>query len=72
MEDLREPDDLRDALDAQPGARRQWDAFPPSARKVMLQWLAQARRPATRDQRRAAVVDGAARGERAYPTWRPR
>ncbi len=72
VEDLREPDDLRTALDARPVARRHWDAFPPSARKVMLQWLAQARAAGTRATRLAAVVDGAAEGVRAYPTWRPR
>jgi uncharacterized protein YdeI (YjbR/CyaY-like superfamily) len=72
VEDGREPDDLRAALDARPEARRHWDAFPPSARKVMLQWLAQARTPGTRDKRVAAVVDGAADGVRAYPPSRPR
>lgn len=67
-----EPEDLRAALDASPAARRHWDGFPPSARKVMLQWLVQARTAGTRDQRLAAVVEGAAQGVRAYPTWRPR
>ncbi|GAA1435595.1 YdeI/OmpD-associated family protein [Microlunatus lacustris] len=72
VEDGREPDDLRTALDARPEARRHWDAFPPSARKVMLQWLAQARTDATRTKRVAGVVDGAAAGVRAYPPARPR
>ncbi|GAA1845221.1 YdeI family protein [Microlunatus capsulatus] len=71
VEDGVEPDDLRAALDAHPVARGHWDRFPPSARKVMLQWLAQARTPGTRGKRLAAVVDGAAQGVRAYPTWRP-
>jgi uncharacterized protein YdeI (YjbR/CyaY-like superfamily) len=62
-----EPDDLRAALDARPEARRHWDGFPPSARKVMLEWLVQARTTATRDKRLAAVVGSAADGVRAYP-----
>ena len=67
VEDGIEPPDLRAALDARPEARRQWDAFPPSARKAMLEWLVRARTSGTRDQRLAAVVDGAALGVRAYP-----
>lgn len=64
-EALEEPPDLTAALDAQPPARAQWDAFPPSARKLMLTWVATAKRPQTRAARVAAVADGAARGERA-------
>jgi uncharacterized protein YdeI (YjbR/CyaY-like superfamily) len=67
VENLLEPDDLRTALDATPAARERWDAFPPSARKVMLGWLAQARTAATRDRRVTEVVDQAAQGVRAYP-----
>lgn len=72
VEDGLEPDDLRAALDARPEARRNWDAFPPSARKVMLQWLAQARTSGTRTKRLDAVLAGAADGVRAYPPARPR
>jgi uncharacterized protein YdeI (YjbR/CyaY-like superfamily) len=71
VENAIEPDDLRAALDALPEARRGWDAFPPSARKVMLEWLVRAGTPATRAKRLAAVVDGAAVGTRAYPPARP-
>jgi uncharacterized protein YdeI (YjbR/CyaY-like superfamily) len=67
VENLVEPDDLRAALDAAPDARLRWDAFPPSARKVMLGWLVQARTAATRDRRLAEVVAEAAQGVRAYP-----
>jgi uncharacterized protein YdeI (YjbR/CyaY-like superfamily) len=67
VEDLREPDDLRTALDGDAAARRHWDAFPPSARKAMLTWLVQAKTTATRERRLAEVVGRAAEGVRAYP-----
>lgn len=37
VENLSEPDDLRAALDADAAARRHWDAFPPSARRGILE-----------------------------------
>jgi uncharacterized protein YdeI (YjbR/CyaY-like superfamily) len=64
-EALEEPPDLVAALAAQPRARESWDAFPPSARKLMLTWLVTAKRPETRAARAAAVADSASRGERA-------
>ena len=67
VEDLREPDDLRVALDAHPGADAHWQQFPPSARRAMLSWLAQARTAVTRDRRVAEIAGQAARGVRAYP-----
>ena len=36
VEMLREPDDLRAALDAAPAAREHWDGFPRSAPQVLL------------------------------------
>ncbi|MGB8861616.1 MAG: YdeI/OmpD-associated family protein [Ilumatobacteraceae bacterium] len=56
-EDLIVPDDFAAALDAAPGAREHWAAFPPSARKQTLGWIAMAKRPATR----AARIEKAAR-----------
>jgi uncharacterized protein YdeI (YjbR/CyaY-like superfamily) len=64
-EALEEPSDLVAALDADPAARAVWDGFPPSARKAMLTWLVMAKRPQTRADRIATVVERAARGERA-------
>ena len=61
------PDDLAAALAAAPPARENWDAFSKSARRAMLEWVVQARRPETRAKRIAAIAEGAARGERAYP-----
>jgi uncharacterized protein YdeI (YjbR/CyaY-like superfamily) len=65
VEAMREPDDLASALDAIPDARRSWDGFPPSARKQMLFWVVSAVKDDTRRRRIAAVVEQAARGERA-------
>ena len=65
VEDLIEPDDLAVALDAALTARTNWDGFPPSARKMMLWWVISAARPDTRTRRIAAIVDQAAKGQRA-------
>ena len=65
VEDLLVPDDLAGAFDGQPGSRLQWDAFPRSARRALLEWLVQAKRPETRARRVAEVAAKAARGERA-------
>ncbi len=66
-----EPDDLRAALDAEPAARVNWDAFPPSARRAILGWISQAKRPGTRARRVAETVTRAAAGERANQ-WTPK
>ena len=65
VEDLLEPADLAEALDACPAARTAWDKFPPSARKQMLWWVISAGRPETRATRIAKIVSEAAAGRRA-------
>jgi uncharacterized protein YdeI (YjbR/CyaY-like superfamily) len=70
VENLVVPDDLRQAFEAKPPAAEHWDAFPRSARRAMLEWLVQARRPETRAARIAQVAASAARNERAYPPTR--
>ena len=45
---LEVPRDLATALRAYPNAKRHFDAFPPSARRIILQWIDDARRPETR------------------------
>lgn len=64
VEDLVEPDDLTAALDDDPAARAGWDAFPPSARKMLLWTVVSAARPETRAKRVAKVVGDAASGRR--------
>ena len=67
VEALEVPEDLHAALDGLPGAWNQWNAFPPSARKAILGWIVQAKRPATRERRVNEAAGKAARGQRAYP-----
>jgi uncharacterized protein YdeI (YjbR/CyaY-like superfamily) len=67
VEDLVVPPDLATAFDAHPGAREHWDGFSRSARRAMLVWLVEAKRPATRAGRVAKIAERAAVGEKAYP-----
>jgi uncharacterized protein YdeI (YjbR/CyaY-like superfamily) len=65
VENLVVPPDLRVALEAAPPAADQWAAFPPSTRRMHLEWVAQARRAETRAARIEAIASAAARNERA-------
>ena len=65
VERLEVPDDLAGALDRHPPAAANFAAFPPSARKMHLAWVAMAMRPETRAVRIAAIATAAARNERA-------
>jgi uncharacterized protein YdeI (YjbR/CyaY-like superfamily) len=61
---LEVPPDLAAALAARPGARQHWDAFPPSTRRGILEWILQARRPATRARRVETTAAEAAANRR--------
>jgi uncharacterized protein YdeI (YjbR/CyaY-like superfamily) len=63
-ERLEVPEDLAAALDVRPPAATNFAAFPPSARKMLLGWIALARRPETRAARIARIAEAAARNER--------
>ncbi|PAP77878.1 YdeI/OmpD-associated family protein [Rubrivirga marina] len=65
VEDLVVPDDLGAALDANPPARAEWDAFPPSARRGILEWIVNAKRDATRAKRIEETARLARVGKRA-------
>jgi uncharacterized protein YdeI (YjbR/CyaY-like superfamily) len=65
VERLDVPDDLATALSAYPPASANFAAFPPSARKLLLGWVAVAVRPGTRAARITAIAEAAARNERA-------
>ena len=66
VEDGVIPPDLAAAFDAAPGTRAIWDGWPRSVRRGALEILLNARRPATRAARIAAILDAAARGERPF------
>ena len=71
VENLVVPPDLEAAFAEHPGAREQWDAFPRSARRAILEWIVQARTEPTRAKRIAEAATKAAMGERANE-WRPK
>jgi uncharacterized protein YdeI (YjbR/CyaY-like superfamily) len=64
-ERLEVPPDLAAALEGHPRAAANFGAFPPSARKMMLGWIAVAVRPETRAARIEKVAAAAGRNERA-------
>lgn len=61
VENLVVPDDLRVALD-QHGAAATWDGFTESARRLVLRWILDARRPETRATRVEETARLAAQG----------
>jgi uncharacterized protein YdeI (YjbR/CyaY-like superfamily) len=65
VEDLEVPADLAAALAQSPRARRYFEAFPPSSKKIILWWIRSAKREATRAERVATTVSMAARNLRA-------
>ena len=66
------PDDLRDRLARDEVARANFEAFPPSSKRLILEWIATAKRPETRRRRIETTVTLAARHLRAnHPGVRP-
>lgn len=57
--------DLEAALATDPTARARFEGFPPSSRRRILTWIAEAKRPQTRQRRIGTTVALAARGIRA-------
>jgi len=51
-------------------ARASWDSFPPSARRGILEWIANAKRAETREKRIRETVGKASQGIRANE-WVP-
>jgi uncharacterized protein YdeI (YjbR/CyaY-like superfamily) len=64
------PADLAEALAAHPPAAERWDGFSPSARRMILWWILQAKRPTTRAARIEETAALAAQNVRV--TDRPR
>lgn len=69
VEALDTPRDLAAALRRHAGSRRNFDAFPRSVRRGILEWIVQAKQPDTRARRIAETATLAARNERAHQ-WR--
>lgn len=71
VENLIVPDDLAAAFERYPGSRAQFDAFPPSARRAILEWIVQAKREPTRAARLEESARLASEGKRANQ-WVPK
>ncbi|MBT2235313.1 YdeI family protein [Nonomuraea sp. NEAU-A123] len=67
------PDDLQELLDRDEAARRNFQNFPPSSKRLILEWVAKAKRPDTRQRRISQTVSLAAVNIRAnHPGGRAR
>jgi uncharacterized protein YdeI (YjbR/CyaY-like superfamily) len=60
------PGDLRDLLDRNDAARVNFQNFPPSSKRLILEWIATAKRPETRRRRIDRTVELAAVNLRAH------
>lgn len=70
VEALVEPEDLKARLDTSRAARTNWDAFPRSVKRGILEWILNAKRPETRQKRIEETASQAAKNLRANQ-WRP-
>lgn len=59
------PDDLQQAFDANRKAFENFVRFAPSSKRLILEWILNAKRPETREKRITQSVEMAARNERA-------
>ena len=71
VEDLVIPDDLAAAFDRVPGSADAFEGFSRSVRRMLLEWIVQAKRPETRANRIQQTAEAAARGEAANQ-WKPK
>ena len=66
-----EPPDLLAVFKRHAGSKKYWDAFPPSAKKGILEWIGNAKTDAIRAKRLEETASLAARNERANQ-WKPK
>lgn len=71
VDELEVPDDLSSEFTRWPGSSANFAAFPPSARRGILEWILNAKRPETRQSRIVETASRAARNERANQ-WKPK
>ena len=69
IENLNIPSDMQKLFDLNITAFKNWESFPPSTKRGILEWILNAKRPETREKRIRETVDLAARNIRAnqYP-----
>ncbi len=65
VENLVVPDDLRELFNKNKTAFANWDAFPPSSKRGILEWILNAKRPETRKKRIEETVNLAEKNVRA-------
>ncbi len=65
VEQLLIPEDLQQALQQNQAAQQYFEAFPPSVKRGILEWILNAKRPETRQKRIAETVRLAAKNIRA-------
>lgn len=65
VDNLVVPDDLQQAFNKNPAAYEHWQKFPPSARRGILEWIFNAKKPETRQRRIEKTVRLAAQNIRA-------
>jgi uncharacterized protein YdeI (YjbR/CyaY-like superfamily) len=71
IEDGIIPQDLAVELEKYPGARANFDAFPKSVKKSILEWIVQAKTEATRRKRMSETAEQASQNQRANQ-WKDR
>ncbi len=73
VDNLEEPDDLKKAFSKNITALKNWQVFPPSTRRGILEWILNAKRSETRSKRIEDTVSLAAKNIRAnqyrQPYW---
>ncbi|MDQ6655616.1 MAG: YdeI/OmpD-associated family protein, partial [Verrucomicrobiota bacterium] len=67
-EPLAMPDDLGAALKNHTKAREVFDRFPPGHRREYIEWITEAKRPETREQRLATALEWIAEGK--HRNWK--
>jgi uncharacterized protein YdeI (YjbR/CyaY-like superfamily) len=68
LEDVQKnviPDDLQKALNGNLMAKEHFNAFPPSSKRIILEWILNAKRPETREKRIQETVRLAAENIKA-------
>lgn len=63
------PEDLRNALLADPTARAAWEGLTPLARNEWICWIESAKKPATRDRRIERAQEDLLKGKRRPCCW---